>query len=209
MKQSPRKRARKELQVDKQEQFCIGYHTNEPRLPIFASLGGSNRLYYSALKEQTPPDILERWDLLVTNDSQVTLEKTVLDRDIFPSSLGNLDDLDRKKVVSLIKKYIEAKKDGLQMEVESMSTSFQEIHVGFHKDDHEVPVYARMQHSNSAASYPKFRVHKSAARKSAVNFHNRLVGFKDIIYIEKYVRKFRGKQKGSPGGSRETPPVGG
>jgi hypothetical protein len=186
--QGPRKRARTELQVDKEEQFCIGYHINEPRLPIFASLGVSNKLYVHALKEQTPIDVLERWDLLVTNGSQVALEKTVLDRDIFPLSLGNLENLDRKKVAGLIKESIEAKRDGRQMKVEGVSTS-QEKHVGFHKDDHEVPVYARMQLKTSGISYPTFNAHKSDAEKSTVDFKNRLVSYKDIRYIGKYARE--------------------
>jgi hypothetical protein len=63
-----------------------------------------------------------------------------------------------------------------------------ETHVGFHKGDAKLPVYARMLLKASGISYPTFHVHKSDADKSIVEAGNRLISWKDINYIEKYAR---------------------
>jgi hypothetical protein len=103
MEEGPRKRPRREPQVEKHEYFRIGCHINEPRLPIFASVSSGNMLLVQAIKEQTPVDVIKSWHLLVGLGSRVPLEKTILDNDLLPPSLGRLENVDRKKLSALIK----------------------------------------------------------------------------------------------------------
>lgn len=61
-----------------------------------------------------------------------------------------------------------------------------EVQVGFHKDDHNFPVYAHLLLKNGGISYPSFHVNKSDASKSNLELNNGLVGYNKINYTEKY-----------------------
>jgi hypothetical protein len=186
--QGPRKRARKGVQLDKQERLIIGCHIDEPRIPISASLSNSNRLVFHALKEHAPPDVLQRFAILVPSGSQVSSDKIAIDKDLLPLSLGNLDGADRRTVLARLKEYLEAKRDGREMNLEELPNRPLELHVGFHKEDPKVPVYAYQLLKPNGITYPTFNVRKSDAEKSTVSFKNQMVGYKDVKYIEKYVR---------------------
>jgi hypothetical protein len=186
--QGPRKRARKGVQLNKQERLLIGCHVDEPRLPVSASLSNSNQLILHTLKEHAPPDVLQRWAILVPSGSQVSSDKTVIDRDLLPLSLGNLDGADSGTVLARLKEYLEAMRDGREMKLEELPNRSLEIHVGFHKEDPKVPVYAYQLLKPNGITYPTFNVRKSDVEKSTVSFKNRLVSYKDVKCIEKYVR---------------------
>lgn len=186
--QGPRKRARKRVQLDMQERFLIGCHIDEPRLPISTSLNNSNQLVFHTLKEHAPPDVLQRWAILVPSGSQVSSDKIAIDKDLLPLSLGNLDGADKRTVLARLKEYLEAKRDRREMKLEELPNRSLEIHVGFHKEDPKVPVYAYQLLKPNGITYPTFNVRKSDVEKSTVSFKNRLVSYKDVKCIEKYVR---------------------
>ncbi len=137
-----KKRARRGQPVDDQEHFRIGYHKNERTLPLYASIGASNKLIVQAFKKHAPPEALENWNTLFPHNRQVDWEKPVLDQDIFSLSTGELEDIDSKKMHRMLKEYVEAKKADREKGHEALSKKSQEIHVGFYKADTRVEVYA-------------------------------------------------------------------
>ncbi|KAE9380339.1 hypothetical protein N431DRAFT_324221, partial [Stipitochalara longipes BDJ] len=188
--QGPRKRARKERPIDVQQQFQIGHHINAPRLPIYASLGAKDNLVVQIIRNQTPQDILDNWSSLGSGGPSISLHTTVLDKNIFPQSLDslNFETMERGQKKNLVREYLEAKRENQEMNAEAWFLKSQEIHVGFSRQDSQIPIYSHLMRHKRGKLRPTFRVRSSDAVKSSVDFGNRLVAHKDIEYIEKYAR---------------------
>jgi hypothetical protein len=144
---------------------------------------------FYAVKEHAPPDVLQRWAILVPSVSlQVSSDKIAFDGDLLPFSLENTDGADRRTVLARLKEYLETERDRPQMKLGELPNRSLEIHVGFHKEDPKVPVYAYQLLKPNGITYPTFNVRKSDAEKSTVSFKNQMVDYKDVKYIKKYVR---------------------
>jgi len=184
----PRKRARRERLADTHRNFHIGHHVNEPTLPVYASLGSKNNLVVQTIGNKTSQAALDNLGWLGSRAS-IPLEKTVLDKDLFPRSLRgiNFEVLDNRQKKNLIKDFLEAKRDNQEMNVEEWILKSQEIHVGFSRQDGKIPVYCYLKRHVGGKLHPTFCIRSSDAVKSSFEFGNRLVGYKDIVYIENFV----------------------
>jgi hypothetical protein len=134
--QGPRKRARREQPVEKQQQFKIGHHINAPGLPIYASLDAKENLVVQMIKSETPQDVLDDWSSLGPGAS-ISLQTTVLDMNLFPPLLHslNVEILGKGQKKNLVREFLEAKRDNQEMNVEAWFLKSLEIHVGVHQQD--------------------------------------------------------------------------
>jgi len=187
--QGPRKRARREQPVEKQQQFKIGHHINAPGLPIYASLDAKENLVVQMIKSETPQDVLDDWSSLGPGAS-ISLQTTVLDMDLFPPLLHSLNAeiLGKGQKKNLVREFLEAKRDNQEMNVEAWFLKSLEIHVGVHQQDGKTPVHCYLKLHKSGKLHPTFRVRSSDALKSDIKLGNRLVAYKAINYIKQYAR---------------------
>ena len=90
-----RKRARTEVSENGGDYARIGQHVDEPGLPAFAKFDRAGRVQLRVFKEGISEDIQRRWNTL-TKNSKIASDQIVLDKEVFESYAGELEEIDKE-----------------------------------------------------------------------------------------------------------------
>jgi hypothetical protein len=190
--QPARKRARKQASSDKRGPVLVGYHADEPTLPLYAVFNKIGHLRLEAYKDNMGEDVLSRWNVLVQSNNQVSVENAILDKKIFKSYPSKLEGIDKKKKIELIREFLMGKWEGGERNLEESAPDKSVIpshglQVGFFYDDPDLPVYACLQR-RPGQDVLMFRVRNSEADKSAIHFGSVWVAYENINFNNKFIK---------------------